>query len=313
MPDAYSPALDFAAAVADTSELVKLRHAVKDLVFFPRKIAHSQLAGGQRSHFRGRGMDFEEVRHYQPGDDVRAIDWRVTARTHEAYTKVFREERERPIFIITDLRRPMLFGSTNLKASLACQLSAALAWAGIKACDRVGALLFGASQQRDIRPRRSHHTALQLIHALHELAGDLVTTDNDRYQLANILEESRRIAHPGASIFIVSDFHDLDQSCREHLYELAKHCDLTLCHIFDPLEQQLPPPGLYPIIANGQRQLLNSSNKKLQQRCADAFSERQQQLQQLSAELRSGLLHVSTADSLTTLLNTHYGKRRKRR
>ena len=153
--NAYHPsrqATQFADAVANINELIQLRLAVKELVFFPRKIAHSQLAGGQRSLFRGRGMDFEEVRHYQPGDDVRAIDWRVTARTETPHTKVFREERERPIFIITDLRRPMLFGSKTLKLDTACKLSAALAWAGINSNDRIGALLFGARQQLTIRP-----------------------------------------------------------------------------------------------------------------------------------------------------------------
>ena len=303
---------EFANAVANISELVQLRHSIKDLVFFPRKIARSQLAGGQRSMFRGRGMDFEEVRHYQPGDDVRAIDWRVTARTETPHTKIFREERERPVFVITDLRRPMLFGSKTLKLDIACQLTAALAWAGINNNDRVGGLLFGAQQQLTIRPKRSHHNVLRLIHGLHDLCGELPTADSDRFTLAKLLEESRRIAHPGASVFFISDFHDMNQTGKEHLYTLAKHCDITLCQIHDPLEQQLPPPGHYPIVSNGKRQLLNTHNRKLQQRCMELFEQRNQALQQLAIQLNVGLLRISTEQSIVDVLRSCYGKKRRK-
>ncbi len=302
----------FAESVANIGELVQLRHAVQDLVFFPRKTARSQVAGGQRSHFRGRGMDFEEVRLYHPGDDVRAIDWRVTARTRTPHTKVFREERERPVFVIADLRRHMLFGSRELKVATACRVSAALAWAGINANDRVGGLLFAASQQQDIRPRRSHHTVLQLIHALHDLCLNLPWANADNYSLANLIEETRRIAHPGASVFLVSDFHDIDHRCEEHLYELTRHCDITLCQIHDKLERELPPPGYYPVIAGNERHLLNTRSASLQQRCADAFDARTTQLQRLSNELRAGLLRFSTDDSVAAVLNSSYGKRKGR-
>ena len=278
----------FATAAANISDLVQLRHAVTDLAFFPRKIVNSQLAGQVRSQFRGRGMDFEEVRHYQPGDDVRSIDWRVTARTETPHTKVFREERERPVFVIADLRRTMLFGSVQLKASSVCQLAAALAWAGINSNDRVGALLFGTQQQITLRPRRSHHNVLQLIHGLHDLCTQLPSAESDRFSLAKLLQEARRIAHPGASLFVVSDFHDLDDASREHLYSLTRHCDLTLCQVFDPLERQLPPAGLYPIVSNGQRRTFNTRNRQLQQRCSALFDQHQQQLQLLAGTAEYG-------------------------
>lgn len=303
----------FSAAVADIGELVQLRHAARDLAFFPRRIARSQLAGGQRALFRGRGMDFEEVRHYHPGDDVRAIDWRVTARTRTPHTKVFREERERPVFVVTDLRRTMLFGARNLKVATACRVSATLAWAGINANDRVGALLFAPGEQRDIRPRRSHHTVLQMIHALHDLCAELPKAQSDQFSLARVIEETRRIAHPGASVFLVSDFHDLDHRCREHLHELARHCDITLCQVYDRLERELPPAGHYPVIAGGERQLLDTHNPTLQQRCTELFDARAKQLQRLSGELGLGWLRFSTDEPITTVLNNCYGKRKARR
>ncbi|MGS2722405.1 DUF58 domain-containing protein [Porticoccus sp. GXU_MW_L64] len=302
----------FAAAVANIDALVQLRHGVGELAFFPRKIVGSQLAGQVRSSFRGRGMDFEEVRHYQAGDDVRSIDWRVTARTETPHTKVFREERERPVLVVADLRRAMLFGSKRLKASAVCELATALAWAGVGKNDRVGALLFGPGQQITLRPRRSHHNVLQLIHGLHNLCSQLPAADRDKFSLAKILEEGRRIAHPGTSVFVISDFYDMDDASREHLYSLTRHCDLTLCQVFDPLERQLPPAGIYPIISNGERRLINSRNRQLQQRCSALFDEHHQQLQKLSAQLGMGLLKVSTDDSVAQLLRSHYSKQRRR-
>ena len=127
-------------AIADSHQLIKLRYGAKELSHFPKLQARQILAGGHRSHFRGRGMDFDQVRLYQPGDDVRSIDWRVTARTQVPHTKVFIEERERPILIICDLRSSMFFGSQRLKSVVACEVSAALAWAGLGINDRVGHL-----------------------------------------------------------------------------------------------------------------------------------------------------------------------------
>ncbi|MDM3871091.1 DUF58 domain-containing protein [Porticoccus sp. W117] len=302
----------FATAVANIDALVQLRHGIGDLTFFPRKIVGSQLAGQVRSSFRGRGMDFEEVRHYQAGDDVRSIDWRVTARTETPHTKVFREERERPVLVIADLRRAMLFGSKRLKASTVCELATALAWAGIDKNDRVGALLFGPQQQITVRPRRSHHNVLQLIHGLHDLCSQLPGADSNKFTLAKLLEEGRRIAHPGTSLFVISDFHDIDNASREHLYTLTRHCDLTLCQVFDPLERQLPPAGTYPIVSNGERRLLNTRSRQLQQRCSALFDDHNKQLQKLAAQLGMGLLRVSTDDSVVQLLRSHYSKQRRR-
>jgi len=100
-------------ATANLKDMVRLRYGARDLTGFPKVQARQMLAGGHKSRFRGRGMDFDQVRIYQPGDDVRSIDWRVTARTQTPHTKIFSEEREKPILVITDLRSPMFFGSKS--------------------------------------------------------------------------------------------------------------------------------------------------------------------------------------------------------
>ena len=291
-------------------QMVRLRYGARELTGFPKIQARQMMAGGHRSRFRGRGMDFDQVRIYQPGDDVRSIDWRVTARTQVPHTKIFSEERERPILVISDLRGPMFFGSQRLKSVVACEISAALAWAGLAANDRAGGLVFGPQQQVDIKSRRSHHAVLQFIHALHEYSSQLLEPQPDHFSLRDILEESRRFILPGSTVFIVSDFHDLDSGCERHLFELARHGNLNFCHVYDNIETELPPPSLYAVTDGQQRTMLDSSNKQLRQQFVDAFNERSQHLRKLSEQLSAGLLPFNSADNVMSVLARAYGKRR---
>ena len=300
-------------AIAHSQHLIQLRYAARQLNSFPKMQAKQMLAGGHRSQFRGRGMDFDQVRLYQPGDDVRSIDWRVTARTQVPHTKVFIEERERPILIITDLRSPMFFGSQRLKSVVACEIAAALAWAGLGINDRVGGLIFGAEQQLEIKPKRSHHNALQLIHGLQKYSEALLKAQQDKFDLATILEESRRIALPGSTVFIISDFYDLDNQCEPHLFSLAKHCNVNFCQVFDSLEQQLPSPALYAVGDGNKKAILDTSDQGLRDKFADRFTQRQDHLRKLSEQLKAGLIAFDTAEPVMRRLVKVYGKRRLNR
>lgn len=309
-------------AIADITTLVKLRFGTKDLKFFPRLMAKNPLMGNHQSRFRGRGMDFEEVRQYQPGDDIRTIDWRVTARTTTTHTKLFSEERERPVLIVTDLRANMFFGAQELKSVTACQVAAALAWAGLNANDRVGGLIFGPEHQTDIRARRSHPSVLQLIHTLSDVSEQLIhaqsthaknTSDtNNHTSLAKILEDTRRVALPGSTLFLVSDFHDLDQKCEQHLFELARHCDLNICHVYDELEAHLPPPANYQVTNGGQRFNLNTRKADLRQQFEQQFKNRQAKIQTLCGKLRMGCLTFETAKPILPILQQAYGRKKVR-
>lgn len=300
-------------AFADSNELIRLRYAAKELTHFPRLQARQILAGGHRSHFRGRGMDFDQVRLYQAGDDVRSIDWRVTARTQVPHTKVFIEERERPILIIADLRSSMFFGSQRLKSVVACEVSAALAWAGLGINDRVGGVIFGAQDQIDIKPKRSHHSALQFIHGLQNFSEALLNLQEDKLDLANLLEESRQLALPGSTVFIVSDFHDLNSHCEPHLFSLAKHCNINFCQVTDRLERQLPEPAHYPVTNGKEQVILDTKNKQLRDDFALQFSKRENFMQKLCEQLAAGLLKFDTAEPVMQLLAKAYGKRRSAR
>jgi uncharacterized protein (DUF58 family) len=207
----------------------------------------------------------------------------------------------------------MFFGSQRLKSVVACEISAALAWAGLNANDRVGGLVFGAQRQAEVKSRRSHHAVLQFIHELRDFSEQLLEPAADQLSLAHILEEARRFSLPGTTIFIVSDFYDFDEDCERHLFELARHGNLNFCQVYDNIETELPEPALYAV-SDGERQtLLDTSNKTLRDQFANAFEARNQRLKKFSQQLSAGLLAFNTSDSVMSVLAQAYGKRRKGR
>lgn len=300
-------------AVAPSAEnLARLRHHARHLGLFPRRVARA-TGGGHSSRRRGRGMEFEEVRVYQPGDDVRSIDWRVTARRSEPHTKVFREERERPVHLMVDLRQPMFFGSQRLKSTVACELAATLAWTGARAGDRIGGLVFGTATAHHIRAGRGHLGVLQLLRALGETAAQLVAAQPDCHRLEHMVEELRRIAHPGAALFLISDFYDLaDQpGVERQLFELSRHCDITLMAVQDPLETALPPPGRYTVrTAANQLRVIDSRNPDARREFEQRAHLRNAGLQALANRLNLDLIRISTAEDPQVLLRRHYGSTR---
>ena len=307
-----------ANVVAPVADLAKLRFAARELTLTPKGPVKSALSGTRSSRFRGRGMDFDEVRPYQAGDDIRSIDWRVTARTTVTHTKIFREERERPLLLVCDLRQSMLFGSQRLKSVVVCEIAALLGWAGLNSGDRVGALVFGSQQQRDIRTRHSQHSVLQLIHALHETSINLAQSaakekQAERYTLTEILEDTRRVAHPGANIIVISDFKDLDSDGERHLYELGRHCSLSLCHIYDTLERHLPPPGQYQVSQGARRFTLNTASKQLRERFEQQYHQQEQALRQTATRFKIPLLSFSTDEAVIDKLRQTFGKRPRRK
>ncbi|MBN8431776.1 DUF58 domain-containing protein [Microbulbifer salipaludis] len=303
--------LNIRGAYPTVAPLVRLRHLARQLRLFKPRVNRSDQAGNLLTRYRGRGMNFEEVRYYQPGDDVRSIDWRVTARTGETHTKLFQEERERPVVILLDLRSPMFFGSQNaFKSVAACSIAAALAWAGLQHGDRIGALVFSDQGVDTVRPRRSHHAVLAAIHGMVETAGALQSPiANDGSQpLSVLLEEARRIARPGSALFLISDCHDLDESCEQPLYLLTRHADLQVLRITDPLEQQLPEQPL--TISDGQqRTFLAKSSRLLRQQFANQQYRVREQTAQLCRRLRLPLVDFDNTQPVVPVLLSTYGER----
>jgi len=288
-------------------QLVALHRFAARLSLSAKRQSGSALAGEWRTHQRGRGIDFDQVRAYQAGDDIRSIDWRVTARRQAPHTKVYREERERPVLLAADLRSPMFFGSQHcFKAVLASALIATLGWIALAGRDRVGGLVFGDHEHRDIRPRRSRHSVLELLQQLHAFSHRLSTpcpTDPPA-PLSALLDKLLHTSRPGTGLYIASDFHDLDHTGEQRLHQLARHSDLTLFLISDPLEYGLPDSDELWIGNGRQRAAVSDLHRP-----GELLAQRDRRLRELCTRLAIPLHHLSTADSPLPLLQQLYGQR----
>ena len=298
MPSRQQP---LQGAYCDLHELTNARFAAAEWLLRQRRRSGAQLLGNARSALRGRGLEFEEVRAYQAGDDVRTIDWRVTARHGHPFTKLFREERERPVLIVVDQRQPMFFGSRHcFKAKSAAWLGALLAWSALARGDRVGGLVIGNSEHRELRPRRTRKAALHWLQLLHEfnhrLQRDTQLPGAEQSLLAALID-LRRIARPGSSIYLISDFIGAEHpQVREQLFALARHCEVNALFVFDPLEAELSPPALYTVTDGAQRFVLDSSGSAPREQHRQRFVARHQHLQQMFAALGVGLLDINTSE-----------------
>lgn len=301
-------------AYAELDTLVALRFAARQLQLARRNRALSRLSGPNKSNFRGRGIDFEEVRSYQPGDDIRSIDWRVTARTGDAHTKLFREERERPVIIVVDQRDTLFFGSSQcFKSVLAAHLASLLGWAALDGGDRVGGLVFNGHQHREIRPRRSRRTVLALLSQIVSFNNALpLPSPSGEDSFAEMLANLRRVARPGSNIYLVSDFHGAtSEEAGKHLFQLARHTQVTAIACTDPLEQVLPRSGRYAVTDGTRRSELNTGDRQLRQRHAQSRREQALALQNQMLRLGIPLLEASTASAPLGLLQTYYGETRR--
>jgi uncharacterized protein (DUF58 family) len=310
VPDLNAPPR---GAYSDLGNLIALRFPARQLRLSRRKRALSILAGPNKTNFRGRGIDFEEVRYYQPGDDIRTIDWRVTARTGDAHTKLFREERERPFLVVTDQRDSMFFGSKYcFKSVLAAHLTSLLAWSALENGDRVGGVIFNGESHRELRPRRSRKTVLTLLSELQNYNRKLPMAPSAEDSFSAMLSNLRRIARPGSSVFIVSDFRGAhEKAAREYLFRLAQHSEITAIRCSDPLERTLPRAGRYAVTDGEVRSELHTADKFLRERFRAAQHAQQAALAGDLLRLGIPLLDAATDQSPVNLLQTYYGEPRR--
>ncbi len=219
--------------------LVKCRVLAKSIKLHSVKRTSGEYAGIMHSPFRGRGVDFAEVRAYQAGDDIRLMDWRVTARTGKPHTKVFQEERERPVVIITDLRASMRFGTRRqFKSVLAAKASAILAWAGAQQGNRVGSVIIGDESCEVFVPKATERGVLPQLKAIAERASAQTQVKEDD-RLVEGLTRASRLCHAGALVFILSDFQGYDKAAQQALAQLASRQQVIGLWVSDPLEREL--------------------------------------------------------------------------
>lgn len=293
------------AVRADSDELIRLRLSARNLTLASNTPARSILAGVHRSRFRGRGMDYLESRGYQPGDDIRNMDWRITARSGHPHVKVYEEERERPVVSLVDLSPGMFFATRGaFKSVVAARAAALIGWATVRHGDRCGALLFNGGHN-ELRPMGGQRGVLRLIRALVQAtdpARGRVPVDAGDNHLNEALQRLRRVARPGSLVFVLSDFYAINDDTQRHLKELRKHNDVVACQIYDVLETEPPPPGRYPVTNGKQRSVLDVSLHEQRERYARYFAQHHHAVRDLMQQSAVPLIRISTTDDVAECL-----------
>jgi len=290
----------------DSDLLIAARFHARFLDLNAKNRALAHLAGARQTRARGRGVDFDEVRQYVAGDDIRAIDWRVTARSGHAHTKLFHEDREQPILVAVDLRSQMLFGSTHcFKSVLAAHLASTLLWAGLDSGERVGGCVLRDDAVADVRPRQSRNTVLELIGQMARPA--IATAQSSPLTIEALLEQLLRIARPGSKLFLLTDGSDLlEDHALALLRQVASRHQMIVLTVSDPLEFELPPPGQYAVTDGDISTALNVHDEGMRARYQTQYIETQLALKSALRERGIPLITLSTSQPPLPILRRFF-------
>lgn len=296
-------------AFISLQQLLDQRHVAKNLELDYNSRTRLGMSGTHISRIKGRGVDFEEFRAYQSGDDVRTIDWRVTARIGRPFVKVFREERERPVIIGVDQSHRMYFGSqVAFKSVVAAEAAAIICWTTVDNGDRVGGVVFGDNGLQLVKPRRSKRSALRFLNTLADYNQSLVGQHRESAAsgaaLRQALEQMHRITKAGSNVYLISDFTSWDATCARHVQQLALHNSMTCVLVYDPLEEELPRPGMYSITDGQNRTSIDTHAKSVRRHYHEDFSKRVATLRQQLSTMQVPLITIRTNDVVMDKLET---------
>jgi len=286
--------------------LMGLRWAVRNLSIPKAKKVSRPQTGSHHSRFRGRGMEFSEVRVYQPGDDVRSIDWRVTARRQTPHTKLFNEERERPLLIVCDQSQSQFFGSRiTFKSVRAAETAALFAWTALQHNDRVGGIVFSERGHQEVKPARNRKSIMKFLRQINDFNHSLnidSQIEETPFSFNDALNETIRLAKPGTMIVLISDFRHIGNDTEKQLSKLAKHNELLMIRTYDPIEEQLPPPGYYPVSNGSETLVINSKSKQARDNYQAWSNAHRQTLISLSQRFKAPFIEVSTEEEPSATL-----------
>jgi uncharacterized protein (DUF58 family) len=254
------------------------------------------LSGRYGSRLRGRGLDFEELRRYQHGDDLRTMDWRVTARTRSPHVRVFTEEKDRAVLLVVDQRLNMFFGTRNrLKSVTAAELAALGAWRALDVGDRIGAVLFNDEHLVELRPQRSEKNVMAILHGLlamnRALRADSAVPPAQT-MLNHALEKALRLAPHDVLVVVVSDFFGVDVRTEQLVSRIAAHNDVLGVLVHDPMRLR-PAPELLRV-GDGRRQVeIDLRDARLRDRLVADYRDEQHRIAHFLRRLSAPLLMIS--------------------
>jgi uncharacterized protein (DUF58 family) len=280
-------------------DLLELRHQARTLGVAAHHLVNSTFTGLYASVFRGTGLDFDEVREYREGDDIRNMDWLVTARTNKPHLKVFREERQRSVILCIDTGPHMSFGTRGtFKSIQAARTAALIGWAASKQHDRVGGALFG-NPATGIRYYRATPGRRGLWRILRGLTEPIEQGDTDESQLISALQHMDSGSGTGSLIFVIAPINQVTAGFERILGSLKQRHDVVLLPVDDPADRDLPSMG--PVIfsnAAGELLEVDTDNEVGRQAFRIDWEQRREELQQLSYRLGVGLIPVSTNEDV---------------
>lgn len=264
--------------------------------------------GPYLSKRRGRGMDFAEVRNYQSGDDIRHMEWRVTARTGRPHVKVYQEELERPVVIVVDFNPSMHFGTrVAFKSVIAARLAAIIAWTAVKQGDCVGGLLFSGSEHSEYLPKSRKATLIPFIAGLSTYTN--TPKEKKNRPIAEALTRVNRVAKPGSLIVILSDWYTLNEDAEQQLAKLKPHNEILTYGIMDPLEFHAPIPGVYTLSDGSQDLILNTTEPKIRQSYNHFWQERLTNLQKTFNRLKIQTTFITPDQDLGLIVHQTFPRR----
>ena len=286
----------------DTKELLQ---KVRKIEIKTRGLSRHLFSGEYHSAFKGRGMSFSEVRDYQYGDDVRNIDWNVTARTGDPHVKIFEEERELTVMLLVDVSQSVYFGTQNaFKQAIITEICAVLAFSAINNNDKVGVLFFSDKVEQFLPPKKGKSHILRIIRELLDLEPVSRKTDlGEALRYFNNLVKKRSIT------FLLSDFDSPDYA--DALRIAARRHDLIGVQVYDPFEEALPNVGLLPATdaETGQMEWIDTGSRSVRTDHTKAFADRAAAFQQLFARSGADTMRVRTDADYTRVLHQFFQKR----
>lgn len=304
-------------AYTNLKALLALRFEARGFSFHPRQLMRNPLHGRYAARLRGRGLNFEELRQYQMGDDIRNIDWKVTNRMRKPFVRSYTEEKERASLLLVDQRTSMFFGSQRqMKSVTAAECATLIAWRMISEGDRVGGIVFGDEGLQEYKPHHLQSTLVAFLRGIEKtnqalsLSSPPATTP---CQMAHALQEAGRLTTHDQLIVLITDLSGWSAQSYKTATGLAQHNDLVVLHVVDPLEAQLPTQGQMPVSDGVLQMELDASKPKLRTEFARSFETRTKAISQDLAKHGVAVVPISTAQEVAPQLRQAFGHRKMKR
>jgi len=297
---------------ADINELRRFQFKTRGFSFMPKQPANSLLSGKHVSKLRGRGLNFEELRHYQPGDDIRSMDWKVTQRTGKPHVKVYTEEKERNVYIAIDQRMTMFFGSSKkMKSVIAAELAALMAWRVVETGDRIGAVIYNDDDIKVVPAKRGRNHVVnvlaEVIKKNHQLNLSIPHTNDDSKAFNKMLNKLHMICGHNALVILIGDGHGWNQQSTDYIKKIRQHSEVIACHVFDPLELDLPQMAQM-VVSDGDKQIqFSSQDKATQKKYQTEIARQMKTYDDTAKKYRIPLLSIDTLTPVDNQVRKAFG------